>query len=215
MKNVIIVGKGGFSRECYSILQIVMQYNRELQFAGFLAYNCDEWDSERLHDKFLGNSSDYDFSITDHVVLAIGDNELREAAYHHLKERNCSFMNLIHPFSYIDPSAILGEGNILGAGSSISCDVKMGNCNILNGTVIVGHDAVLGDFNFCGPFVQLLGYTVMGDKNDLAVSSIMLPKTSIGNANSISPASVVYTRFQNNCRIHGNPALKIGSYKNE
>lgn len=210
MKNVIIVGKGGFSRECYATLQLVMPYDRELTFKGFLAYDCDSWDSERLSDKFLGNTEKYEFSDDDRLFLAIGDNTLRQKAYEALKARGCSFMNLIHPFSYVDPSAVIGEGNFLGAGTSLSCDVRIGNCNILNGTVILGHDSTLGDFNFLGPFVQMLGRTSAGNRNVIAVSSIMLPETSIGDENSVSPASVVYTRFRSRCRIHGNPAIKIG-----
>lgn len=214
IKNIIILGNSGSARECYMILKSVMWVQPNIKFKGFLSFEGYQADLLELSDYFLGNDDDYNYQEDDYVVIGIGDPRLRQKAFNKLKAKNANLYNLIHTYSYFDSSSVLGEGNIITCGCSISCNAKIGDGNYFNGNIIFGHDVEVGNFNFIAPSTHILAKVNIGDFNSIGALSVFLPDSKIGNNNIIAPLSAIYKGFKDNCYIQGNPALKIGEVGN-
>ncbi len=212
MKNVVIIGNSGAARECYEILQDIFAASPNLQhyyqFQGFLP-----WKGYKAHLKHLAHM-ELDTKTIDihntHYIIGIGQAKIRQEIFEEYKAAGAHLMNLIHPWSSISPTADMGEGNIFQRGCTVHCNVKIGNANYLNGAVNLSHDAEIGDFNFLGPYAMVLGGARLGSYNHLGPQSIILNEAKIGHNNQIAPGAIVYKGCKDNCRMMGNPALKIG-----
>lgn len=214
MPQVIIIGNSGAARECYWLLDDMVRSAPGLRnyyiFKGFLAWNGYQGDLKKMAHFLLGDARDYSPSTDELFVIGIGQPNLRKAVFEDFKERGANFLTLVHPWSDISPVAEVGEANIFQRGSSVHCDVCIGNANYFNGAINVGHDVEIGDYNFIGPASLLLGDCSIGSQNMIGVRSTFLAKSRIGSGNIIAPGSVIYKGCGNNCRLAGNPALKIG-----
>ena len=214
MPNVVIVGVGGAARECYWILDDMLKAAPGLKnyylFKGFLNWNKHPQDLKRLASFLLGDGEKYSPCSDDVFVIGIAQPSVRKEIYEFFKAQDAAFMNLVHPWSDIASSAIIGEGNIFQRGSTVYCDTVVGNANYFNGSVNLSHDSCIGDFNFIGPTSLLLGESSIGSLNSFGSNVTVLPKARIGDANIIAPGSVIFKGCRNNCRMAGNPALCIG-----
>ena len=215
MKKIYIVGGNGFARECYLYLLWMSEFNRDIQFSGFLGHGGTGHTVNylNLQDFYLGEVADFKFHFNDYVVIGAGYPFLRKKIYCELKERGVNFFNLIAPYVYINPSVLLGEANIFVAPFSPGPNVKIGNCNVFNGDVIVGHDVEIGNYNFIGGKTQILGGCKIGNSNLIGAASVFLPHSKIGDFNHIAPISAIYKGCKDNCYMQGSPALKVGVYK--
>lgn len=214
MPKIIIIGNSGAARECYWILRDVMESAPGLAgyytFSGFLDWKGYVGDLKELHHFHLGTADAYEPGPDDLFILGVGKPELRKEIFMTFKARGAYFMNLIHPWSSISPTAVMGEGNIFQRGSTVYCNSRIGNGNYFNGAVNLSHDASVGDFNFLAPYAIVLGGASVGSCNHLGPHSVLLEHTRMGNDNLLAPGSVIYKGCRNNCRMAGNPALKIG-----
>lgn len=214
MPRIIIIGNSGAARECYWVLRDVMESAPGLAgyytFSGFLDWKGYVGDLKELHHFHLGTADAWNLGPDDLFIIGVGKPELRKEIFTSFKARGATFMNLIHPWSSISPSAIIGEGNILQRGCTVYCNTSIGNGNYLNGFVNLSHDAGISDFNFLAPYSIVLGSARMGSCNHLGPHSVLLEHARMGNGNLLAPGSVLYKGCRDNCRMVGNPALKIG-----
>lgn len=86
------------------------------------------------------------FDEYNNVVIAIGDNTIREKLYFEAKRIGYSFPNIIGSNVYVSPYASIGEGNIILNNVSIQNGSVVGNGTILNHGVEIHHDSEVGDF---------------------------------------------------------------------
>lgn len=214
MPNIYIIGNSGAARECYWILQDVLAHAPGLanyyHFKGFFSWQGYQGDLKELHNFYLGDVDSYQVVAEDMFIIGIGKPSLRREIFNFMKGRSAIFMNLIHSWSDICPSAKLGEGNIFQRGSTVFCNAKIGNGNYINGACNVSHDASIGDFNFLGPFSMVLGGAEIGSGNHLGPHGVILDHAKIGSGNILAANSTIYKGCKNNCRMMGSPALKIG-----
>ena len=216
MPRVIIIGNSGAARECYWIYRDMLASAPAMKnyytFHGFLDWKGYKGDLKELASLHLTTADDYDIGPDDFFVIGVGQPALRKAIFEEFKGRGAHFMNLIHPWTDICASAELGEGNVFQRGCTVYCNAKIGNANYINGAANLSHDAEIGDYNFLAPYSLVLGGASIGSENHLGPHSVILEHVHIGNNNSIAPASTLYKGCGNNCRMAGNPALKIGEY---
>ena len=214
MEQICIVGNSGAARECYWLLRDVFASDPGLadkwRFAGFYSWGGYPGELKSLAQHFLGPLEEHCEARDRLYVIGVGKPQLRRDIFHFLKERGCALMNLIHPWTSVCPTAVMGEGNILQRGCTIYDHSVLGNGNYLNGAVNLAHDAVVGDFNFIAPYGMILGNASVGSCNHLGPYSVVLDKCRVGDNNLIAPGSILYKGCRSNCRMAGNPALKIG-----
>lgn len=214
MPKVIIIGNSGAARECYWILQDMLSSSVGLRnyynFVGFISWKGYTGDLKEFCNMTIGTDTEHTIDKDALYVIGVGNPALRKTIFDDFKSRGATFMNLIHPWTDICASAVIGEGNIFQRGSTVYCNASIGNGNYINGAANLSHDAAIGDFNFLGPYTLILGGAKLGSCNHLGPHCVLLEHSQAGDNNLFSPGSYLYKGCKNNCRLAGNPALKIG-----
>lgn len=214
MYQVFIIGNSGAARECYWIFRDMQARlpacAEKYRFSGFLDWQGYKGNLQELESFHKGSVNEYDAGDNDLFVLGVGKPALRREIFLACKARGISFMNLVHPDAYVLETAVLGEGNIIQRGASVFGNTAVGNANYINGFASIAHDASIGDFNFLAPYAMLLGGARIGSCNHMGPQSILLEHTRMGSGNMLAPGAILYKGCRDNCRLAGNPALKIG-----
>lgn len=217
MPHVVIIGNSGAARECYWIFQDMLNAATGLRnyytFRGFLDWKGYQGELKELSHLHLTTADNYDIQPDDLFVIGVGKPSLRKSIFETFKSRGATFMNLVHPWTDICPSARMDEGNVFQRGCTVYCNAELGNGNYINGAANLSHDARMGDFNSLGPYTILLGGASIGFCNHLGPHSVVLEHARVGDGNLLSPGCVVYKHCGSRCRMAGNPALRLESYE--
>lgn len=186
--EVMIIGTSTLSEIVYEILTL-----NQIKVRGF-------WDDYTQESQFLNTPvfgkienliSQKEDYLASPVFVAIGDNTGRKKIIGMLKEEGFTFFNVIHPKAHIENSAIIEEGNFIGAFSYIGCQSVIGMGNIIYHNVIVSHHNHIGDFNFLSPQVSIGGFTEIGDLNKIGMNSVVKPYLKLSDELNIEPLSIV------------------------
>src|SRR5699024_1378644 len=96
MKDIVIIGAGGFGREVAWIIEDINKKSLQWNILGFVD------DNETVQGKYFGDYSiigklDYLFDKELNVVIAIAKPTIRRLIYNKLKHTKNIFPTLIHP----------------------------------------------------------------------------------------------------------------------
>jgi len=89
------------------------------------------------------------------AVIAIGSNSVRERC--HERFRELEWITVVHPFAWVDPSVVLGDGTVVLAGAIIQPGSTLGKHTIVSTNCSIDHDCHLGDFVSVCPRATLCG----------------------------------------------------------
>ncbi len=146
-------------------------------------------------------------SIPDHSyrsgIIAVGDNRTRREIAGRVR---LQWVTAIHPGAHVDPSATLGPGSLVFAGSVIQADATIGGHVIVNTGAVVEHDCVLGDFAHVAPGVVLAGNVRVGEGTLLGVGTAVIPGVRIGSWSTVGAGSVVVRDLPGGVVAYGSPA---------
>jgi len=140
MKKIIIVGAGGFGR-------VVLEHAVKEYKCVFIDDGIPEGtivDGATVVGKVLELGKFLDYK---NLIVAIGDNCLREQIYYKAKKLGFSFPNIIHPSVYISPYASVGSGCVFLNNVVIQNNSHCGNGVILNPGVELHHDSFVDDYS--------------------------------------------------------------------
>ena len=191
MKELYIIGAGGFGREVAWLVERINQKNPEWEIVGFID------DDPHIHgkkmnrytvlgdDSFLKNKEGY-------VVCAIGSARIREKVIKKLYAyEGIQFATVIDPSVNMSDLVSVGEGCIICAGTNITVDVKIGNHVIINLDCTLGHDDVICDYVTLYPSVNVSGMVTVGKGTELGTGTQIIQGLSICNNTIIGAGAVV------------------------
>jgi sugar O-acyltransferase (sialic acid O-acetyltransferase NeuD family) len=125
----------------------------------------------------------------------------------------CSYglspLKVIHPFSYISPTAILGDGCQVLAMASISSESSIGNQTIINNHVNVDHECSIRNGVHLSPGATLGGNIIIEDLVWVGINATIFPNITIGSGAIIGAGAVVRHNVAPNTIVAGNPARII------
>lgn len=209
MKDIAIFGAGGFGKEIACLINHINEVKSQWNLIGFFDDGKEKGMQISHHGKVLGGMAEInEYPDTLALVIAIGNPSSLKGVRERIINKNIYFPNLIAPtFGISDPETfVIGEGNIIGNGCSVSCDVTIGNYNIFNADIVMGHDSKVGDFNVIMPDIRISGEVSIGDENLIGVGSIILQQIKVGNGIHLGAGSVLMTKPKDGCTYIGNPA---------
>lgn len=210
MKDIIIIGTGGFAREVAWLIEEINEKNQEWKLIGFFDEN------KVIFNTLNGYPIIEDLNLinrdTIHIVIAIGDSEIRKNVASRFS--NYRFATLIHPSVSISSTNNIGEGSIICKGNIITVNVVIGKHVILNIDSTVGHDVVLEDFVTILPSVNLSGYVTIKECSIVGTGSQIIQEKIIGRNTIIGAGSVVIKDINDYVIAVGIPAKEIKSNKN-
>ena len=145
----------------------------------------------------------------DAVVVAIGDNRLRQKLAERMRDIGCPTPAIIHPAAIISPTARIDGGVGVMAGAIINANAHIGQDSIVNTGAIVEHDCVLGVAVHAAPRSVLAGSCVVGARALLGVGSVARPGTRIGADAIVGAGSAVVSNIADGWVAGGAPARRI------
>lgn len=214
MENIAIYGAGGYGREVACLINQINDFEHKWNIVGFFDDQKEKGTMVSHFGRIIGGIEElnnYPNSLA--LVIAVGN----PAAIRGIRERivndDIYYPNIISPnFGVSDRMSFsIGEGNIIGNGCAVSCDVSIGNFNILNADIVMGHDSSIGNFNVLMPDIRVSGEVEIGEENYIGVGSIIIQRIKIGKQVHIGAGSVVMTKPKNGGTYIGNPA-KLFNY---
>ncbi len=212
MRNLVIVGNGGFAREIEWLVSRINQASPEWNLLGFVAPVPGK---EVIgDDAFL---MEYEARLN--VVFAIGNPEIRrKLASRYRVNRNLEFPNLIDPGAVLSDRIRMGMGNIVCAGTILTVDIEIGDFNIINLDCTVGHDAVICDYVTLNPSVNVSGSARICSMSNIGTGTQIIQGLEIGYGAVVGAGAVVSRSLPARCVAVGVPARPVkefGGKKNE
>ena len=176
-KKVVIIGAGGFGRECIDTIK----QDRTLELVGFLD------DDESLHGKYLngyevyGGVDFFDFAKENlpYFVCAIGDPKVKKEVCKRAEKLGYKPVTIIHPTARVY-SNIMGKGVIIQAGVVVTVNVKIEDHVHINLNCSIGHDSVIGKYSTISPLVSISGYAQLKEGVFVGSNASVLPAIRVG-----------------------------------
>lgn len=157
--RLLIVGAGGHGRSVAEAAELTSVF----EVVGFLD------DSFSASEMVLGAtvlgpvaSMACHRAAFDQVIVAIGDNALRETLMQQLKDVSLEMATVIHPRAFVSPRAVVGTGSAVMAGAVVGTEACLGVGAIVNCGAVVDHHARVEDYGHLGVNACMAGGTVLG-----------------------------------------------------
>lgn len=127
----------------------------------------------------------------DNVIVAIGNQAVREQLCQKLVDTGAYLATVIHPKAWVSTGAKVGGGVAVMAGAVVGTNAMVGMGAIVNANATVDHDVVLGDFAHLGVGVQLAGGVVVGDRAWLQAGSSAGYKVNVLPDTIVAPGTAL------------------------
>jgi len=203
--GVLIIGCGGHARFVLSILN-----NIKYKVAGLI--NLGEGFNSKeviMNTPVIGcRSSLLQFREQgfEEVILAIGDNAIREELYAEVIELDFKLPSIIHSSAILDASASKGQGNVIGPNVIIGAEVKIGSNNIINSAAMIEHQSVVGNHCHISLSAILCGAVSIGDGVFIGANSTVIDKVSLASHTIVGAGTnIIKSVYENGTTLMGNP----------
>lgn len=138
------------------------------------------------------------------LLIAITDNTIRRNLS--LRVLHPVAPPLIHPRSYVSPSAHVEAGTVVLAGAVVHSRAYVGPHTILNTGSIVEHFARVGSFCHLSPGAIAACRSSVGDHTFIGAGAVIVPHTQVGEGCIIGAGSLVLRDLPPFTRAWGHPA---------
>ena len=214
MKRIAnVLGTGGHARVVVSILLDLQSHEK---------INIFELGQQRVDEQILGISvaqfSAIQSNLSNHnsedFFLAIGSNSLREKYWKILQKNKVITPNLVASTSIVDPSAQLGEGNIICHQAILGACVHIGDNNLLNTASLIEHESKIGSHCHMAPKSVLAGRSTLGNNCFLGLGAKIIDKLNVANGTTIGAGACLLECISEENRTYvGIPAKDPKSVK--
>lgn len=209
MKDLVIVGAGGFGREVAWLVEEINEVSKEWNLVGFIDENKEIHETLINGYEVLGGI-DWLKDKDIYYVCAIGNSKIRKDIVERINKFQVKAATIIHPSVLMNKKYVeAGEGCIICASSILTVNIKLGKHVILNLDCTVGHDAILKDFVTVYPSVNISGNCIIDKCVELGTGTQIIQGKTIGENTIIGAGSVVIKNIEKNRTAVGIPAKTI------
>lgn len=164
MKRLLIIGGGGHGRSVAEAMLLSRQPQEQgFELTAFLddaaqphqhVWDWPVWGTTAMLPECSGR--------IDAVVVAVGNNALRETLHRRVYAAGFTLATVIHPAAVVSPRASIGAGSVIMAGAIVGAEARLGEGVIVNCGAVVDHDCVVEDFAHLGGNASMAGGAVLG-----------------------------------------------------
>lgn len=209
MKNIAIFGAGGYGKEIACLIKQINDVKPQWNLIGFFDDEKEKGLQISHYGIVLGGMAELnDYPSELALAISIGNPSSLRGVKERIINDKIYFPNIIAPtFGISDIETFnIGQGNVIGHGCAVSCDVTIGDFNILNADIVMGHDAKIGNYNVIMPDIRISGEVEIGNCNLIGVGSIILQQIKVGNNVHLGAGAVLMTKPKDGGTYIGNPA---------
>ncbi len=205
MKDLVIIGAGGFGRETALMVDQMYAWNLVGFYDDYVQQGTLVDGSNVLGNISLLNESKHAIA----VVIAIADPLIRQRIVVSLTNKNIYFPALIHPTALSGhASNVIGNGCIITAGVILTTGITLCDFVIVNLATTIGHDVVISEFTSIMPQCSISGNVRLGNRCFIGSGSRILQGITIGDDSVVGAGAVVTKSFATNSKLIGIPATK-------
>ena len=209
MKDLYIIGAGGFGREVAWLVERINEVNPIWNLKGFIDDKESLWGSVEGEYLVLGGCEYLNSLNNVYAVCAVGSAKVRKIIIDKLKNSNVKFATLVDPSALVSYRVEIGEGSIICAGTVITVDIKIGNHVIINLDCTIGHDDVIEDFVTIYPSVNVSGNVLIGECSELGTGMQIIQGKKVTPNTIIGAGAVVVKDCAESGTYVGSPAKRI------
>lgn len=210
MKDLIIIGAGGFAREIAWLVEEINEVENKWNLLGF--YDENNTSNSELNGYKILTKDEFYSKKGVYIVICIGDSETRKKVVKRYT-KDYKFAILIHPSVSFSSTNRIGEGSIICKGSIITVNVVIGKHVIINLDSTIGHDAILSDYCTVLPSVNISGNVKLGECTNVGTGSAIIQNLNICKNTIIGAGSVVIKDLPEYIVAVGVPAKIIKNRK--
>ncbi|HUG11337.1 MAG TPA: NeuD/PglB/VioB family sugar acetyltransferase [Opitutaceae bacterium] len=203
MKELVILGAGGFGREMHAWAS---QSVSGLAVKGFLDDNLNALESFPGRSPILGRIIEYKPGPAEVFTCAMGNVEYKRRCAELILSRGGVFETIVHASAVVGERVRLGTGVILCPHTAVGSDASLGDFVTLNMHSTVAHDAVIGRWCQLHCHVDITGGVVLGEGVVVGTHACVLPGVRVGNGALIGAGAVVTRDVPAGMTVFGNPA---------
>ena len=212
MKNLIIIGAGGFGREVLAIALDIQEQKKDTPWRvkGFITdIPGDFHEKDTLGYTILGDIKNHIVSSDNVYAFAIANISFKMKTTRDFLSQGAEFVTLIHPTAVIGRTVEIGIGSIISPRVTVTANVSVGSFVRIGGGTSVGHDVNIGDYSTISGTCGINGYAKIGKGAFLASHVVICPHAEVGNFASVGAGSVVLRKVKDDTHVFGVPAKKI------
>lgn len=209
MKELIVVGAGGFGRELLQWCKDVKKIKSDWDITGFIDDNLSALDGYECDYKVIGTINEWQPTENQVFALAIAEPKTKEKVVTKLEERGAQFISIIHPDARIGDYNKLGKGLVLYPNARITVNVTIGDFVTVLDNTSIGHDVYIGDYTTISASCGINGHVQVGKYGYFGCNASTVPGIKIGEECHIGVGSVVVNNIKSGMHIFGNPAKRI------
>lgn len=208
MKNLLIVGAGGFGRELLQWVKDINEIKPTWNILGFLDDNLQALDQYEHDTKVIGTIQDWQPEDDQEFALAFGSPELKRKIVSILEKKGAKFVDIIHPTAMLSKFAKHGKGLVMFPYSKLSCNSTVGDfVTILSSPI--GHDTIIGDYTVISGGCNIVRNVKIGKDVFLAAGVCIAQDLTIGDGSYLGLGSVILGNVKPGSKMFGNPARAL------
>ncbi len=214
LDKVVVWGASGHALVVADILRLMGDY----AIVGYL----DSVNPHRCGQSFGGANilggrehlEDLKRSGVNNLALGVGDCKARLELVNIAMNLGFTLTTAVHPSAIVSPSACIGAGSVLCAGSVVNPEARLGLAVIVNTCASVDHECVIGDGVHISPGAHLAGKVTIGKGTILGIGSVARDGISIGERCIIGAGAVIVSDLPAGIMAYGVPARVISKMQN-
>lgn len=217
LKNLIIIGAGGFGREVLEYAQDVLEVTPDVGWTigGFIDDDLSKLEGYETGFEILSDISSHKVEINNVYVCAIADTKIRKRICESFKAQGAEFVNIIHPMARIGRRCKIGTGNIFCPDSCLTVDVTIGDFVFINCHANCGHDSIVDDYCTISPFCDITGFVHLKEGVFLGSHASVCPSVEIERFSKVGAGAVAISNIPKECTAVGVPAKIVERLQNE
>ncbi len=208
--RVLLVGAGGHAEVVADALLAEARARRvPIEVVGYLDDDPARLGKALVGGIVLGRLAEYATFPHDSVIVALGNNPIRQRVFLDLAGKGVVFGTARHPASVIAPNVALGDGVMIMAGVVVNTNARVGRSVILNTSCSVDHHSTIGDHAHVAPGARLGGGVSVGAGALIGIGATVMPRRRVGEGAIVGAGAVVLSDVPDHTTVVGNPARPV------